>query len=118
MYFEDRDDFFANDFQIADDIERLPDSRFKTAIGGRFNYYINETFVLRSYYRYYTDTWGIKSHTASIEVPIKLGSKATLYPNYRYYQQTAADYFYANNKASSTFEFYTSDFDLSKFTAK
>lgn len=117
VYFSDRPDNFVENFQLADDIERLPDTRFKIAIGGRLNYYINEIFVLRTYYRYYTDDWGIDSHTASLEVPIKIGSKFTVYPSYRFYNQTASDYFYEYNTALSTNEFYTSDYDLSKFTA-
>jgi hypothetical protein len=117
VYFNDLPDRFLENFQLADDIERLPDTRFKTAIGGRLNYFINEMFVLRTYYRYYFDDWGISSHTASIEIPIKITDKFTLYPSYRFYNQTAADYFYPYNVALSTEEFYTSDFDLSKFSA-
>ncbi len=105
-------------FQLADDIERLPDSRLKIPIGARFNYYINETFVLRTYYRYYFDDWGINSHTASVELPIKFAQgKFTLYPNYRYYTQTAADYFAPYEQNLSTTNFYTSDYDLSKFNS-
>ena len=117
VYFSDKPDLFAENFQLADDIERLPENRFKTALGGRLNYYINEIVVIRTYYRYYFDDWGIASHTASIEVPIKLGDKFTIYPSYRYYDQTAADYFNAYNEALSTDEFYTSDYDLSEFSA-
>lgn len=104
-------------FQLADDMERLPSTRLKLPIGMTFNYYLNETFVLQSYYRYYTDDWGIKSHTANIEIPIKISSKWTLYPSYRYYNQTAADYFAPYEQNLSTSEFYTSDYDLSKFNA-
>lgn len=117
VYFSDVEDSFIENFQLADDIERLPDTRFKVAIGGRLNYYLNEVVTVRSFYRYYFDDWGITSHTASIEVPIKLGSKFTIYPSYRYYQQTAADYFAPNNQLLSTSEFYTSDFDLSTYSA-
>lgn len=118
VFFKDRDAIIiGNGFQLADDIERLPSSRFKIAIGGRLNYYINEMFVLRSYLRYYQDNWGITSYTASIEVPIKLGDFFTLYPSYRYYTQTKADYFYKANDALSTDAFYTSDYDLSNFNA-
>jgi hypothetical protein len=111
------DRIYGNGFQFADDIERLPSSRFKVAIGGRLNYYLNEVFVLRSYLRYYQDNWGITSYTASLEVPIKLGDFFTLYPSYRYYTQTKADYFYKANDALSTDAFYTSDYDLSSFNA-
>lgn len=117
VYFGDIPDFMVDNFTIANDIERLPDSRFKTAIGGRLNVYLNENFVVRTYYRYYTDNWGVDSHTASIEIPIKIGSKFTLYPSYRFYNQTAADYFNPFNGALSTDEFYTSDYDLSEYQA-
>ena len=117
VYFGDVEDSFIQNFQLADDIEHLPSSRFKIALGGRLNYYINEIFVLRSYYRYYTDDWGIQSHTASLEIPIKISQKFTLYPNYRYYNQTAADYFAAYEEHSSDEEFYTSDYDLSEYNA-
>lgn len=102
-------------FQLADDIERMPQTRFKVPIGLRFNYYINELVTIRTYYRYYYDDWGITSHTASIELPVKISDKFTLYPTYRYYIQTAADYFAPYEQLFSTDEFYTSDYDLSKF---
>lgn len=132
VYFADVDNFFIGNgdsinnytsssntdvFQLADDFERLPDSRFKIPIGLRFNYYLNETFVLRTYYRYYMDDWGVNSHTASVELPIKITPKFTLYPSYRYYTQTEADYFAGFDKHISTSDYYTSDYDLSKFNA-
>ena len=117
VYFSDVADSFIENFHLADAIEQLPDSRFKIAVGGRLHYYINEIFVVRTYYRYYTDDWGIDSHTASIEVPIKITDKFTVYPSYRFYNQTAADYFAPYNTHLSTSEFYTSDYDLSKYTA-
>jgi len=132
VYFADKDNYYignsesipiyetlenTNVFHLADDIERLPDTRFKTPIGVRFNYFINEFLSVRTYYRYYFDDWGVTSHTANIEVPIKIGGKFTLYPSYRYYTQTAADYFAPYNENLSTDEFYTSDYDLSEFNA-
>ena len=117
VYFSDFEDFYIDDFQLADNVEQLPDSRFKIPIGGRLNYYLNDLVVLRSYYRFYWDDWGISSHTASLEVPFKLTDKFTLYPSYRYYTQTAADYFYPKEQALSTYEFYTSDYDLSGYNA-
>ncbi|MGB5419790.1 DUF3570 domain-containing protein [Algibacter sp.] len=130
VYFGDVDNFYIGNassissytsssnkdvFQLADDIERLPNTRFKIPIGMRLNYYINEMFVFRTYYRYYYDNWGVRSHTADLEVPIKISDKFTLYPSYRFYNQTAADYFAPYEQNLSTSEFYTSDYDLSKF---
>ncbi|HET8735310.1 MAG TPA: DUF3570 domain-containing protein [Pricia sp.] len=117
VYFGDANDFFIENFQLADDVERLPDTRFKLPLGGRLNYYLSDTFILRSYYRFYYDDWGITAHTASLEVPVKLGNAFTLYPTYRFYSQSAADYFYEKEEALSTFAFYTSDYDLSKYRA-
>jgi hypothetical protein len=102
-------------YQLADDKERLPSSRFKVPIGARLNFYINEYVVARTYYRYYEDDWGIKAHTASIELPIKISSKFTAYPLYRYYTQTASDYFAPYEQHLSNEKYYTSDYDLSKF---
>ena len=119
VYFADFEDSFIQNFHLADDVERLPDSRVRTAVGGRLNYFLNEYFVARGYYRYYSDDWGINSHTVSIEVPIKLlGDGWTLYPSYRFYTQTAADYFAPYNQLLSTSEFYTSDYDLSAYDAQ
>ncbi|WP_303318461.1 DUF3570 domain-containing protein [Flavivirga abyssicola] len=133
VYFADRANYYVGNassipnytsrrnkdvFHLADDIERLPDSRFKIPIGARFNYYINEVVSLRTYYRYYFDDWGVNSHTLSLELPIKLSQgKFTLYPTYRFYNQTAADYFAPYETHLSTSEFYTSDYDLSKFNS-
>jgi len=132
VYFKDRPNFYigkANDiprytsyknqgvFQLADDIERLPNSRIKFPIGMRLNYYINEYLVLKTYYRYYFDDWGITSQTANIELPVKIAEKFTLYPSYRYYTQTEADYFAPYEAHLTTEKFYTSDYDLSAFNS-
>ncbi|NNT73138.1 DUF3570 domain-containing protein [Flavobacterium sp. IMCC34852] len=104
-------------YRLADDIERLPNTRFKLPIGARLNYYINEHFKLRTYYRFYTDDWGIQAHTANIEVPIKLNDHFTVYPMYRYYTQTESKYFAPFETHVSTEKYYTSDYDLSTFNA-
>lgn len=117
VYFKDKANSFIDNFQLADDIERLPDSRLKYAAGSRLNYYINELFIMRSSYRFYSDDWGIRSHTAQIEIPIKISQNFTLYPSYRFYNQTSADYFAKKDHHLSTSPYYTSDYDLSKYDA-
>ncbi|MFC2109630.1 DUF3570 domain-containing protein [Bacteroidota bacterium] len=133
VYFSDRPNYYIGDaasipnytsktnrgvFHLADDIERLPNSRLKLPIGARLNYYVNEYVVLRTYYRYYSDDWGVKSQTMEIEIPVKIKENWTVMPSYRYYDQTAADYFAPYNKHLSTSKFYTSDYDLSEFNSK
>lgn len=107
----------AGVYKLADDIERLPDSRFKLPLGARLNYYINERFIVRTYYRFYSDNWDIQAHTASIELPIKLSDKFTVFPMYRYYTQTASKYYAPYETHLSTEKFYTSDADLAAFDA-
>jgi hypothetical protein len=102
-------------FKLADDIERLPDSRFKLPIGARINYYINERFVIRTYYRYYSDDWDIQSHTANIELPIKVTDRFTVFPMYRFYTQTQSKYYADYETHLSTENYYTSDPDLATF---
>lgn len=132
VYFADVDNYFIGNpasipnytsaqntdvFMLADDMERLPDSRLKVPIGVRLNHYFNEILTVRTYYRYYFDDWGLQSHTASVEVPIKIAQKFTLYPSYRYYTQSQIDYFAPFDSHLSTSAFYTSDFDLSQYDA-
>ncbi len=117
VYFSDVADSFIEEFHLADDVERLPNTRNKLALGANLNYYINEFLVFRSHYRYYTDDWGIDSHTAKIELPVKIGQGFTIYPSYRYYTQTQSNYFAPYNEHLSTEEYYTSDYDLSEFNA-
>lgn len=94
-------------------VEMLPDKRLKVPIGLRLNYHVTENIIARMYYRFYTDDWGMKAHTASLEVPIKLNRFLSVYPFYRYHTQTAADYFKPYKEHSVNDQFYTSDFDLS-----
>lgn len=104
-------------YRLADDIERLPNTRFKLPMGMRLNYYINEKFIFKTYYRYYQDDWDIKAHTFSAELPIKLTDAFTIYPMYRFYTQNQSKYFAPFEKHLSTETYYTSDYDLSTFQA-
>lgn len=98
-------------------VEKLPTERFKVPVGIRFNYYISDLFLLRTYYRYYWDNWGVNAHTAQIEVPIKINRFFSVYPYYRFHSQSSADYFAAYREHNLTNEFYTSDYDLAKLTS-
>jgi len=100
-----------------DTVERLPSSRFKLPLGMRLNYFLGDNIILRSYYRYYMDNWGIRSNTVNIEVPVKLTPFFSISPFYRFYNQSAAKYFapYGVHKASD--EYYTSNYEYSKFNS-
>lgn len=93
--------------------ENLPNKRYKLPIAVRLNYFLNDNFIIRSFYRYYSDDWGIKAHTAEIEVPIKLNSFFSISPFYRYSEQTGVKYFAAYGQHNINETYYTSDYDLS-----
>ena len=94
------------------DIERLPNSKLKIPIGLYYNVYINKYIVLKLFYRYYSDDFDVKAHTASIELPIRPTQSFAFIPFYRYHTQTAAKYFKQFGYHSINDEYYTSDFDL------
>lgn len=108
--------YFQN--QVKGDIERLPDTRLKIPIGLRFNYFPVDFMVVRSYYRFYTDDWGIKAHTLSLETPLKVKDWLTISPFFRYHTQNAADYFAPFAEHIIDEQFYTSDYDLSELTSQ
>ena len=57
------------------------------------------------------------AHTFELELPVKVTPFFVVYPFYRYHTQTAATYFapFAQHSISDTY--YTSDYDLSAFSA-
>lgn len=106
--------YFSNGLKGLD---VLPDTRFKVPLALRASYFIGDKIIVRAYYRYYQDSWGLKAHTANIETPIKITPFVSVSPFYRFYMQSAIDYFapYKQNDANSIY--HTSDYNLSKFSS-
>lgn len=79
--------------------------------------------ALEASYRFYHDTFGTDAHTFDFAWFQRLGSKLVLRPSFRFYQQSAADFFHYRLDATSivpTFgaprqngPFYSSDYRLS-----
>ncbi len=103
--------FYGN----TEGIEKLPTTRLKIPLGIRLNYFIGDKIIVRTFYRYYQDDWGLKAHTANIELPIKLSSFFSISPFYRYYTQVGVDYFAPYQQHKTTDQYYTSNYDLSTF---
>ena len=99
----------------AVNIEHLPDSRLKHAIAGRVAWYPLDWLILRGFYRYYTDDFGIMANTFSLEFPIKPSRFFSLYPFYRYHIQTGSKYFDGPGLHDRNEKYFTSDYDLSEF---
>lgn len=94
-------------------VENLPDNRYKLPIALRFNYFLDDHFIIRAFYRYYMDNWGIRANTAEIEIPVKLTSFVSVSPYYRYNTQVGTRYFKPYGLHNPTDVYYTSDYDLS-----
>ncbi|WP_370629848.1 DUF3570 domain-containing protein [Pedobacter sp. MR2016-19] len=97
--------------------ETLPDKRYKLPIGLRMNYFLDDRFVIRTFYRYYMDNWGIRAHTAELEIPVKINSFFSISPFYRYNNQVGTKYFSAYGQHSPSEQYFTSDYDLSTLTS-
>lgn len=93
-------------------VENLPDARYKLPIGIRMNYFLDDYFIVRTFYRYYIDNWGVRAQTFELEVPVKLSSFFSVSPFYRYNKQQGTRYFTPYGKHLLTDTYYTSDYDL------
>jgi Protein of unknown function (DUF3570) len=94
-------------------IEKLPGNRLKLPIGIRANYFFGDNAVLRTFYRYYMDDWGMTAHTINLEGSYKITPFVSITPFYRFNSQTAVRYFAAKGKHAPTATYYTSDYDIS-----
>jgi len=107
-------DYFTDGSMRA---ETLPDKRYKLPIGLRMNYFLDDRFVIRTFYRYYMDNWGIRAHTAELEIPVKINSFFSISPFYRYNNQVGTKYFAPYGEHSPSDQYFTSDYDLSTLTS-
>jgi Protein of unknown function (DUF3570) len=98
-------------------VENLPNNRFKTPVGFRANYFFGDKVILRSFYRFYKDDWGLNSHTIDMETSVKLTPFFSVTPFYRFYNQTAIKYYGGYKENTAADKYYTSNPDLSKFNS-
>ncbi|MEM9984820.1 MAG: DUF3570 domain-containing protein [Bacteroidota bacterium] len=96
-------------------IETLPGWKVKVPLAARISYFPLDWLLLRGYYRFYYDSFDLLAQTASLEVPMKIGTAWSVYPFYRLHVQRAARYFAPYLQHDPQAEFYTSDYDLSAF---
>ncbi len=99
-------------------VENLPDHRFKLPLALRMHYFAGDHLILRAYYRYYQDSWGLQAHTFDLETPIKLSPFVSISPFYRYYTQRGIQYFAPYRQHNINEVYYTSDYDLSTLNSQ
>jgi hypothetical protein len=106
--------YFADD---SERVENLPRKRFKIPIGTQLNMFLGKMWIVRTYYRFYWDDFGITAHTIDVETPVKITQNFTVSPFIRLYTQTGSNFFKPYAKHELAQDYYTSDYDLSKFSS-
>lgn len=99
--------------------ELYPKTRTSNAGAFRLKYFLSYRAAVEGRYRFYTDSWGIDSHTGEVTYTQPMWDKWTFEASLRYYRQTSADFysdlfprrdfanFLARDKELSTFQSYT-----------
>ncbi|SFE80834.1 Protein of unknown function [Chitinophaga sp. CF118] len=108
VYFKD-----ANTLKV----ENLPRERWKVPLTVQLNTFIDGQVILRTYYSFYHDNFGITAHALQLELPVKTSPLFTLSPLVRLYTQKASRYFQPFQGHDLSDEYYTSDYDLSSFNS-
>lgn len=98
-------------------LENRPDSRNERTLSLRSRYFIDAwKSSLRTDYRYYTDDWGIDSHTLTLGLEKETSATLTLTTDLRWYSQREAD-FYVPHILAAPPRYYATDYRLSAFGA-
>jgi hypothetical protein len=83
--------YFSDPYKIFDN---RPRERVHNTFVSKWNHYFeNAQGTLRLSYRYYSDDWGIESHTLENEYVKSINETWTLTPSFRIYTQSAAKFF-------------------------
>jgi len=96
--------------------ELYPNTRTSSAIGIRAKYYLPYRAAIEAEYRYFTDTWDIKSDTVSISYIHPLGPW-TFTAKYRYHDQTGAAFYSDLFSRAEATNFRARDKELSALTS-
>ncbi len=96
--------------------ELYPNTRTSSAVGLRAKYYLPYRAAIEAEYRYFTDTWDIKSDTASISYIHPMGPW-TFTAKYRYHDQTGAAFYSDLFSRPEATNFRARDKELSPLTS-
>ncbi len=82
----------VNGTPVGELTDKRPDTRNRTSLLFSSVYHPGDDVAYTSY-RYYRDTWGVRSHTIDLKYRHDLGGQSYIEPLLRYYQQTAASFY-------------------------
>jgi hypothetical protein len=95
--------------------EANPNERLRHAASIEFRQALSEVLSLGAAYRFYTDDWGITSHTVRGDLAWKVGDDTIVSPRYRFYLQNAANHYRARYPVPQ--QYVTSDKELSPLSS-
>jgi opacity protein-like surface antigen len=100
-------------FRLAPEV--YPSTRTSNATALRLKYFLPWRAALDGQYRFYTDTWGVRSNTLRLGYTHPLWKNWVFDGSYRYYQQDAADFYRDLFPRQNTLNFQARDKELSTF---
>jgi hypothetical protein len=112
---------YGGNFQIAGDnvylYEQRPDSRLKQSIYWQTKHQFGNKDILNLGYRYMSDDWGVQSSTVDLSYRLRF-SNQYIEPQFRWYQQTAADFYqrYLTSSDYTNVENASADYRLGDLT--
>ena len=99
------------------DPERYPSTRTSNSASGRLKYFLPWRAALDGQYRFFSDTWGIRAHTAEIGYTHPIWGSWVFDAEYRFYKQDAADFYRDLFPRRNTLNFQARDKELATYTA-
>lgn len=96
--------------------ELYPRTKTSSATAVRAMYYLPYRASLKGEYRFYTDTWGVSAFNTELGYTHPFDSGLTLELKYRFYSQTAADFYNDLFERVSAQNFLARDKELATFT--
>ena len=97
--------------------ELYPHTRTSNAVSINARYFLPHRAAVHGEYRYFTDTWGIDANTASIGYTHPWGKRWIFEAGYRWYDQSAADFYSDLFPRADAQNFLARDKELSTFTS-
>jgi Protein of unknown function (DUF3570)/Gram-negative porin len=109
------DDTSARGFSFQPEL--YPRTRTSNAVAINARYFLPYRAAIHGEYRYYTDTWGIDANTMSLGYTHPWGKRWIFEAGYRWYDQSAADFYSDLFPRADAQNFLARDKELSTFTS-
>jgi hypothetical protein len=109
------DDTSARGFSFQPEV--YPNTRTSNSVSLNARYYLKYRAAIHGEYRFYTDTWGIDANTVSFGYTQPWGKRWIFEAGYRWYDQSAADFYSDLFERANAQNFMARDKELSTFTS-